>query len=100
MRFPSIPPGLNPDLIERFHGPFDHMKWINTAMRIRTVLLNALINPSGSVSGYKFDRCALLSGQSFKELFKDGFAVPLGDPDNISGVMINDRGDVFVSLFL
>ena len=73
------------------------MEWIHTAVSVGTILFDTLIDPFSAVSGDELDACPLLWGKLLEKLLKDGFAMPLGYPDDIAGVVVDYRCDIFVA---
>ena len=74
------------------------MEWIHTTVSIRAVFFYTFINPFSTVTRYQLNAVSLFWCKQLKELLKNSFPMPLGNPDDIACIMINDCCDILMSL--
>ena len=86
------------DLVQSFHGPFNHMERINAAFAVRSKLVYTVGDPVCTVAGDDLDTGRLLIRQSFVELLENRSAVAVSYPDHDIGVVVNNDGDVLMPL--
>lgn len=74
------------------------MERIHTALTARSEFIDAVSNPSGAVTCDNLDTAELLRGEVLVELLKNTLAVAIRGLDDFIGVMVDDDGDVLMSL--
>lgn len=79
-------------------SPLHYMEGIDTSLGVGNVLFDAVINPTGTVTADILNRGALFVGQSLEEFLEHALAVVLVQPDDLTGVVVDDHSDVLVSL--
>lgn len=91
-------PAILTDCVKRLHSPFDDVERIYTAFTIRSKLIDAVGDPTCSITSNNFDAGELIVSETFIKLFEHRFAVAIGDPDNCTVIVIYDYRDVLVPL--
>lgn len=84
--------------IKCFVCPLYNVEGINAACTVRKVFFNALVDPSGTVTGNNLYGCPLLWSKAFQKLGKDLFSVLVACPDNRIGIVVHYDGNVLVTL--
>ena len=76
------------------------MKGIDTSLAVRSKFVDAVCDPSGSVSGDHLNTGQLFVRKQLIELSEDGFPVALTNPDYGIGIVVDDDRDVLVPLLV
>ena len=73
---------------------------VNASLVRRTEIVDAFLNPFGTIPRYKLYTGQLLFAQQFEELGENCLAMSFMSPDNLACVMIDDHCYVLVSLLV